>query len=324
MNQENFDNESIGKVKQIWMNLLSEWSVFSGVVFSPWVLLLIAANIFLIWVKLTVPAGTNLPPMIDTTIIIVTSLASGVLGALISEKWTKANEKSVLITRGKSAIRGLGLLLRNIAGIEYRVARYAAELEKHKDASANSDVVRLSYEELKVRCLELQEETVNAIEEWRDIIPEARELKTQIGLISELKNDQSKLADEIFQLKAALDEHGQKTNTDQEQIKKLQIDLQHKELELNAVNLKLRSRESQLNDSIVGTVGSYQRFTPANSYLSHNFAGAAIARKCTKCGESYLFVENSLPQGIAVANNDLCPSCRNNLFSSTVVFSGSK
>ena len=321
MTQEDVGNSSKSELKEMWLKLGKEWIVFLSVMFSPWVVLLFIVTGVLIWVKLAMPVGTNLPPMVDTTITLVMALASGVLGALISERWSKVNEKSILITRGKSAIRGLGLLLRNIAGIEQRVIRYTGGLDKEEDDPLNEDVLRLSYEEIKVRCIELQEETINAIEEWQDIIPEAAQWKTQIGVISDLKNDRLVLVSEISRLQVTLEDHGKKSSIDQEQLEKLKSDLQQKEKELSSVNAKLKKSESKLSNSVVGGL-IFQQNTDPKSLLRTGNADSVVGtlKTCTRCGNS------SFSQGITLGLYDdgICESCRRNSTSLPLISSGKK
>jgi len=313
------------KQEGIRTTLGKEWSVFFGVIFSPWVVLLAIATIVLIGVKFTLPAGANLPATVDITITLILTITSGVLGALISERWSKINEKSILITRGKSAIRGLGLLLRNIAGIEQRVIRYTGGLDKDEDDSVNEDVLRLSYEELKVRCIELQEETINAIEEWQDIIPEAAQWKTQIGVISDLKNDRLVLVSEISRLQVTLEDHGKKSSIDQEQLEKLKADLKQKEHELISVNTKLKRSESKLSNSVVGGLVFQQNTDQKSSIRAGNVGSVVgILKNCIRCGVSYFSTEIAPSAGDALYNDGICESCRRNSTSLTFISSGKK
>jgi hypothetical protein len=76
---------------------------------------------------------------------------------------------NVAIVHGKSAIRGLNLLLVNLTSSEARTCKYLAEIKPDGDPG----LVKCSYEELIAQFKFLQEATTNAIEEWQDIIPEA-------------------------------------------------------------------------------------------------------------------------------------------------------
>lgn len=313
MSQEIPEDLSAQETSGIWQKMKKEWIVFAGVILSPPVVALGLVTLVLIFLRLTTPTGVRLPPAIDAAVTLIISIFSGVIGALISERWNKARETSILVTRGKSAIRGLQLLLRNIAGIEQRIVRYATELDKCMDEPGlTSSIVHLSYEEIKTRCVELQEETLNAVEEWQDIIPEVANLKTQIGLISELKNERVRLIEEISRLKDLVNEAQQQPSTDQEQWKTLLAWLKKKEQELERVTQRLKREGTTLSNSIMAssspTAIYASELMPSASSIGSigSYVPANLFKMCLHCGED-------LPSsGTLVTGNMKCPKCGRN------------
>src|SRR5439155_16870253 len=109
--------------------------------------------------------STTAPPVslsfVQAFLAVMISIFSGLAGLIFANRLSEVNETSVLTTRGKSAIRGLNLLLVNLTSSEARTCKYLAEIKPDGD----SDLVKHSYEELIAQFKFLQEATTNAIEE---------------------------------------------------------------------------------------------------------------------------------------------------------------
>ena len=145
----------------------------------------------------------------------------------------------------------------------------------------------------------LEEETLNAIEEWQDILPEAN-LKTQIGIISNLKQDQRSLIGQINTMREELD----KTHETKEAEKgKLSERLKTKEDELQKIRRELREKEAQIGfspasvsiGSIDPSISSYTIPSRSVFFDSTSYeicpgcgngvsAGDKILGKCKACG----------------------------------------
>jgi len=137
------------------------------------------------------------------------------IGAILASRWAAVGETSVLITRGKSAIRGLKLLLLNLSSAEKRAVEYLKNLANEPEP----EVVKFSYEETIGRLQSLQEETTNAIEEWQDIIPEAN-ITTQIGVISQLKTELADRSAAVQDARQALTEAQQASAEEKKALQK--------------------------------------------------------------------------------------------------------
>jgi rubrerythrin len=283
--------------KKLRQKLSSEWSVFIGVICNPWVLILIALIIALIIcsVKLNIPGGpvTSAPPVssaasravyLQAFLAVMISIFSGLVGAILASRWTEAGETSVLVTRGKSAIRGLKLLLSNLTSAEGRAAKYLETSGNEPD----DELVKLSYEEIIERYHSLQEETINAIEEWQDIIPEAN-ITTQIGVITQLQADLVEKSSAVQEAKKELSE-AQQASVEEKQA--LQKRLQKNEQELAAVRVELSKKENELSQSGFGSLSGVT--IPAKSGYS-GYSGPHV-RQCSSCKKYYF-------------GDGACPSC---------------
>ena len=263
--------------------------------------------------QLAAPAATKPSPLVDAAITIIIALLSGLVGARIYDWWTKVTEGGVLVTRGKSAIRGLKLLLGNISAIEQRITSFLADIDGHD--STNKLALR-GNEELLDRCNFLEEAVVNAIEEWQDIIPEAANLSTQIGLISQLKGDRLLLHQQITEGKsqlAALNTVKEKSDEEKEQLLR---SLKEKGEELKNVNAELRAQRSKLDATVLGgsslsirptaiTTGSFPTdiIQPFNKDTAFFMSAVPSIRRCQRCG-NFVPAESTIKK---------CPQCGNDI-----------
>jgi hypothetical protein len=212
--------------------LRKRWELFFDVILDPWTLLLIISAILLFAFSI---GQTN--TTISSLFFVLITIASTILGGRITKHWVDITEGGVVIARGKSAVRGLKLLLRNISALEQRVAKCSDgndEIEKHPE------VTKRNYEEIREFCNLLEEETVNSIENWTDIVPEA-DIKTQIGIIGELKQSLQGKEEELEELNNELNDTKGKSEEDhnklEAEVKK--IEKQKSDLEREMVERKI-------------------------------------------------------------------------------------
>jgi len=296
-------SRNLGNRKSLLTKLKDDWIAFLGIVLNPINLGLMILTGGLMALHLATPAETKPSPVVDAAITIMIAVLSGLVGARISDEWTKVTEAGVLVTRGKSAIRGLKLLLNNISATEKRVTDFVGDI----DLSHTSSIPTMQgYEELLDKCNALEEATINAIEEWQDIIPEAANLSTQIGLISQLKGEGLSLHRQIVQAKAELDTLNTVREKSDEEKEQLSLSLKENEEELKKVNAELRAARSKLDATVLG--GSPLSIKPtaftADLNLNNIQIGTIISntgsfRRCYNCG---YFVE-------AADTTKKCPKC---------------
>jgi hypothetical protein len=227
------------------------WRAFRDIVLDPWAVFLLIATIGL---------GGALVTQTDTLVVAVftciVSLTSGILGGVIAKKWSDLTEEKVIVARGKSAVRSLKLLLGNIGTLDRRVRVYLKRHAKNQGNGQNHEVIKTYLEEVVDKIVVLEDEVVNAIEDWTDLVPGA-DVKTQIGLIRELwfeierkEGEKQALEDE---LKVAREES-------QEEAEQLRKEIREKEKELTEARQELQQRSITLgtgilsSGSLVGTI----------------------------------------------------------------------
>lgn len=187
--------------KKRWTQLGQNWMGFLALVLDPLVLFLLVAAILL-----GVVVVTQRDPVVVAVLTIILGVASGLLGGVVSQKWSALTEEKVICARGRLAVRGLKLLLGNITALERRVREY---LERHAASNGTPTltpaVTQTCLEEIIERCVVLQEEALSSIENWTDIVPEA-DIKTQIGVITQLRLKLAAQSAQVADLTAKLEE----------------------------------------------------------------------------------------------------------------------
>jgi hypothetical protein len=246
-----------GQKNSIWYDLGREWGIFLTILLKPMVVGLLIVTIVMIAVQILL-VDVELDPFVDAIFTILISIFSGGIGAIISDKLTAIREEGILVTRGKSAIRGLELLLEHLSALEKRIAYFAQAV--HEEAPENKLVIENSYGEFLGHCNSLQEEAVNAIEEWQDIIPEAANSKTRIGLISRLKAEKQaeheRLIREVSELQAQLDDEKERSEEEKEKLLKK---LREKESQLSRATIDLHDTELVSDYSLDGSLAKLER-----------------------------------------------------------------
>lgn len=214
--------------------LKTRWKIFAGIMLDPWNLLLTVGLVVLFSIS-----SPELSALTSGLIFTLITIASAILGGRVTKRWVDITEGGVVIARGKSAVRSLKLLLRNIAALEARVASFLNnkdEIEKHPE------VTKRNYEEIVEICNLLEEETVSSIENWTDIVPEAG-IKTQIGIISELKNTLNDKENDLRRLNQQLQDA--KGQSEQERIR-LKEEIKRKERQISDLTREIMERKAGL------------------------------------------------------------------------------
>ena len=176
--------------------LVLEWKGFLSIVLAPWPVILVLSTAALVHFS-----SDQSDKTISAILSVAIALCSGLLGGVVARKWLETTETQVLVARGKSAIRNLKVLLTSIGNLERRVSTH---LDRFQDDDLDDQVIETYLEEVVEQCNNLQEETVNALEDSVDIIPEV-DVTTQIGNIGALKNQIAEEKSEVSSLKEDLD-----------------------------------------------------------------------------------------------------------------------
>lgn len=272
-------------------SLKQKWGTFLNIVLDPWVCALLVLTGILYYFLTNVNDGNIENKWVVTVITTIISLITGLLGGVIANKWAQLTEMKVLVARGKSAIRGLKLILLNVANIEKRTKDYIGNIDEE---NSEYKLIKSTYEEVIEKCNIVEEEIISAIENWTDIIPEVENFKTEIGLVSSLKTHQNTLICEIDKLQEDITKIQQ---TESEEKSKLEEKLNQKTKELDKTKSDLRNKEQELNKSIFSGLTSAPVSIGTSSYVS-----SKSQRICSSCGITFM------DDGLLLHSN--CPKCR--------------
>lgn len=275
-------------------NLCEKWRFFMTLIFDPWVIISLIIILFLIYVS-TKPELKNFELFLNLLI----TLTSGLLGGIIANKWSILTETKVLEVRAKSAIRSLKLILNSIGNLENRAIVFLNRLKNEID---DYDLHRNNLEEIIEKCNILEEEIMSSMEDWTDIIPEVENVKSQIGLISDLKLNVVNKQIEIDKLEQVIS--GKEIAVIDNL--KLQEQLAQNEKQLEILKNKLLAAESKISSGLLSGIttnsGSYGTSGLSSAFLNYGTSGIAdialrgLGKRCPICGNHFfgssLFCDN--------------------------------
>lgn len=174
-------------------SMLSRWGGFLKIVLDPWIIFLAAGTVYL---SIVLVNQSNRD--VITILTFIVSVASGILGGILGKRWDDLVDEKVITARGKSATRDLKLLLRSIASLESRVRQYLERyMSTTQEGSQPPEVVKVYLEEIIERCNIIEEQVINATENWIDVVPDVANVSTQIGVITDLKEKVKLLEDNL-------------------------------------------------------------------------------------------------------------------------------
>ncbi len=237
------------------MNTLkSRWKLFVDVVLDPWNLLMTIAIGAFFYLSIG-----QISSLASTLLFVLITISSVILGGRITKQWVDITEGGIVIARGRSAVRSLKLLLRYVAALEGRIRNFRM---REDDIEKHPEVTKRNYEEAIEICNLLQEQTVNSIENWTDIVPEA-DIKTEIGVISDLKNTLKDKESDLKLLKQQLDEAKGKSDRERKQLKEQIIS---KEKQIEELEREIIDRKVGLGGS--GLLGSLQTISRSHNIIN--------------------------------------------------------
>lgn len=259
--------------KQI--KLYERWITFVKMVFDPWVVLLTIFLALLLDFSVGSESGT-----LKLIFTILVALVSGLLGAILIKKWVDLTDEKLMIVRGKLAIRSLKLLFFNLLQTEKRTKKY---IERLNEKELNYNLINCNFEEIIERCKLLEEECVNSIENWSDLIEEAN-VKTKLIFINNLKSELERLENILITLKKFFAEDPDMNEERRDEVKE---QMAQTEFEIREIKAKLLEKENEINSSILsGMTGSC--ISSDSVY--------AIYKSCPSCGRFY-------------SGSNICPFC---------------
>ena len=162
-------------------NLKAQWQKLLLALFDPWVLILVSLTVGL--VLLSASQSASSAQSVNTVLLVLTGVSSVILGGRFSILWLRLTEKALLVKKGETSIRNLKLLFSNLTNLENCIRKQLAGLTGSKENATGN-----TYEDMfDLSMMMVKEELIHSIEDWTDVIPDAR-LKLYIESLHDLKN----------------------------------------------------------------------------------------------------------------------------------------
>lgn len=240
--------------KQTRLN--DRWITFIKIILDPWIIIL---GIFLLLIISSVKHSENIN--IHLFAILLIAIISGIIGAVFIKKWIDLHDEHLLINRGASAIRNLKLIYFNLLRTEKRIRIYIKKLDENNPAYELADSF---FEEIIEKCRMLQEECINSISIWSDLIKDA-DAKTILTNIYNLKERKEKLARDILQLKKDFFEAVDREKISDEDFEK---QMAQKEFDLKELSSRILESEDRINHSILSGMTETTFIKDSNTSLS--------------------------------------------------------
>jgi len=122
-------------------------------------------------------------------------------------------------------------------------------------------LVERNYQEIGTDCRLMSEEVVSAIENWKDLVPEA-DVTTQVGIISNLKMELQCRGDELRDLKAEGESQKGKSS---DELPRVKPDIARKEVQIRQLQEELVKRElglSRLDSRVIKLASVVDGWSP--------------------------------------------------------------
>jgi len=238
---------------KILTKILERWIIFVKIILDPWLIILSIVLVVLISAVVHAEKVTLQP-----FILILVSLLSGLLGAIFIRKWIDLNEEKPIIVRGEHAIKNLKLIYFNVQRTEKRIKLY---IKKLNEENLNLDLIKLQFEEIVEKCTMVEEECINAISLWSDIIDKADAKNILLNMFT-LKEKELNLKKSINQLKKEFKENPSEFRMDIETFEK---QLDQKEFEIKELTQQILKKEDEINHSILSGMAGTAFYKDANT-----------------------------------------------------------
>lgn len=274
-------------------SLKTQWRHFLSTIFYPPVIVFLAGTIILL-----ISSYFTDNKLITALISALMITSAAIFGSFIRKRWEELTEKPHLLAKAKMAVRNLRLLSNNIGYYELRLRKYINRIDNN---DLSKERALEYFEEFIDWCLSLREICLTSIENWEDIIPEVKDLTSNIGKLFDLRISEEELKNQIASLSKRLYEAEKEQDETQEEKGQLLKQLSEKEEEVKLVGKQVK----ELRQSIQSSVGG---LALTSGYSGINYLGAMLSgmekRNCKYCGKEYT------PKGYGLLSIDnICEEC---------------
>lgn len=255
--------------------VLAKWANLLRAILQPLVLVPTLLGIVFVFV-----AATQTDRLVVATFTVFSSITLAIAGAAGYKHWADATERPAIVTRGRGAIRNLKLLLGQVDQMGKKATQYKERCVPTGEQQP-AQFVELCFDEIVSDCRAIEENIVNSIEDWEDLIP-GTDIKTQVGIISGLNETIIHLTGERNAIQENLNQatvemhrlEEEKANSKDEaadlrsKVSELSTTLEKKNNEIATVRAELQERRSSLDRGILSGISGTIVGSGAANYLS--------------------------------------------------------
>ena len=224
----------------------NRWGNLIFVILDPSVIILLVICIVLFFVSKN---QTNTTMLFILTLAM--SLFTGILGSVFTKRYDDIFETKIIHSKGQSATRNLQFILNSSIDLEKRIGEYLKRFSDDESTKKISkEVVRTYLEEAIRNCVSIEENIVNSLLDWKDIVPEAdiQEIINSITKYKEQIINQEKMLAKIA--KELQDEKNQSVK------EKIQLKKDKENLEKLIFNNRAQVYKESANSGINNISGS--------------------------------------------------------------------
>ncbi|MCK4635357.1 MAG: hypothetical protein KAT32_00685 [Candidatus Moranbacteria bacterium] len=224
-----------------------KWKSVWNIIIEPINSIIIISTLFLI--AYSVFNKHQDDAFLSSMLNIIISVLAGIIGSRIKDKI----DENKILNKGKGAIRSLELLASDIRDFQGDITGYC-ENENIKDDE--NEFYKNSLVEISRKLNGLRKLTINSVEDWGDLIPDAN-IQDQIKNIINKERKADKLVVERNNLKVEIKELKESSERESEESKR---ELVKRELELEKKEEKIRGIKEELDnermkiDPFIGSV----------------------------------------------------------------------
>ncbi len=256
--------------------LKEKWHIFGNVALGPGSV--IFSVLTLVGLIVAYIFKTNL--LFSTLLSILSSFFAGFAGSFIKDDYEKIAGQNILEKKGRSALRTLESLNRQVK----RICAYIREVTENNKKPNQQFLV-----EINRHMCSIEDSISSSVEDWVDVIPELAQTMEEIRRIN-------KLSFEIEDLKQKEKEHQKNEKDGAKKESELRKIIEEKESNLR----ELRQKRSMSNNAVLfnpSVIANASQFGYQNQVF--------LSSPCAICGNSI-----DLTSPILRANSNLCHNCQ--------------
>jgi len=280
-------------INNMFKDLKDPWKIFVNILFHPVILITLIFSVF----------GTYLSTLyykdetktVAILFSILASLSAGILGSIVFDRYKEVTGNSILVKKGKSAVRNLSLIADQLHRLRIRLSEF------------NMKKMRISAGEIDHHLVTTEKSIVSGMEDWVDMVPELTTLTKISETVVERGNKMLGLMREKKELEKVLEKQDK---AQKEKVTSLESRISQKNQEISNLSSeisKLRGQQISIGGPTLSSgIIAGSSLIGISSDLSSNVLSINTSRICNRCSKRYevsqLMVDTGLCSNCSMVN----------------------